>query len=1206
MSGRSAHVRKKINDPKTADKAPSGLGRGRANSSGSGGRTSSREDYATHDNPLSPGTGYGTTNARLLKFSEPIRESDFSNYRPDVASFSNPSSGSQSGGSDAGKGDAQIPRYQGPMPDFAYARVRKPVLKTEDVSGIERSGFRSAVDKKSEEVRRGITKAFSFGSKKKKKDEADLRSPSSIGSRQYEDFSMGYDMDERPSLNRQLTHPSPTTADMEQYYMGPPPPSTKLPAIPQPSAPPIKRWIGAGRPVQRWNKLRKDPELWDPNGDVLVYFGHKGQTPRPNPSFRLSSHIIEATESRFLITLLREGSTDDEDIHMQMPPSPIDASPMGHRRVSNHLGPGYNQMGQPTPPISDDTSLAEADGQISYEMYFPTPSNMDRIDAHRHAITTRNVFALLYHASLVGLSLYQALSDLLGRLESYMPQEADNVGTILNYLSARGIDDPRNNPETAVSILAWSETPEVRWEEGWTEAFVHCAGMYPRLELCADYKSLTPITRALLERSCLETQLRVQAAEGRLTEFAYPDLWPPSGPVSSSPSRAAADRLQKFFVAHYAAVFGAWPPPQQQSQMASARTAEGEELWLTRTVALKLARDFGALYDYLVNRDVVWDESEFRSGRKWILVSKTDRSFDADTTDLPITDLLIEFDNRQRFPHIPHPYPLVPESIVPSTNNHNNSSARSLTGREKGKKSDKATPIPTTSTAPSIMSDERTLERRVQLAYTEATNIYTLGSEFTHTELIDAFVKFEKTDHHQVQNAHVDPFAARRGRWCLIYGVLQTLASVSVDAPCVRYRGPDVAYHLSPRLRGSGALLNAKIPPWKTAGAHAAQTAAPGPDAVHELSHCWTAPVGWRRAAEGGEGGRGVASSSYMNREGEGGGGGGDGDRDGGRDAVLRMMRSQVQRFPGPPQSQLQIHTQMSSSSTSSSHFRTQQNRSGHHFTSSPSSPPLPPSPWNNANAYSPTHGPFPAGGAWNARNFKPPSSAISISARSDDTTATGFSSSNRGGNNRVASGSVSGETKPRSVRSYATFGHGRSAHPHLNQHPPLSFALSTTTTATSSSSVPDDGNTAVDDAEWPVRTHSFVYDRDSMPPPAPPPNRPLPLPLPLAMGARSSSAAASSSLTSMMAAAANRGIAVANADTDDDVDDDDDDDDGEGDDASRPLPSASPRMDGLLDVDHRDARSPLIHRRMSSDALGHVIRDLGGMGITPPRSYED
>lgn len=92
-----------------------------------------------------------------------------------------------------------------------------------------------------------------------------------------------------------------------------------------------------------------------------------------------------------------------------------------------------------------------------------------------------------------------------------------------------------------------------------------------------------------------------------------------------------------------------------------------------------------------------------------------------------------------------------------------------------------------------------------------------------------------------------------------------------------------------------------------------------------------------------------------------------------------------------------------------------------------------------------------------------------------------------------------------------------------------------------------------------------------------------------------------------MMAAAANRGIAVANADTDDDVDDDDDDaGDGEGDDASRPLPSTSPRMDGLLDVDHREARSPLIHRRMSSDALGHVIRDLGGMGITPPRSYED
>ncbi|KAK7753090.1 hypothetical protein SLS62_005040 [Diatrype stigma] len=1222
MSGRSAHVRKKINDPRTADK-PTGLGRGRANSSGSG-RASSREEYGAP----SPETGYGTTNARLLRFPEPIRESDFSHYRPDTIRFSNPSNGSQSGGSESGKGDVHIPRYQGPMPDFAYARVRKPVLKTEDVSGIERSGFRSAVDKKSEEVRRGITKAFSFGSKKKKKDsEPDARSPSSVGARQFDDYNMSHDVERPPPPHALITHLSPTIMDMEHYYMTSPPPSTKLPAIPQPSGPPIQRWIGAGRPVQRWNKLRKDPELWDPNGDVLVYFGHKGQTPRPNPSFRLSSHIIEATESRFLITLLREGSTDDEDIHMQMPPSPIDASPIGPRRGSNHhLGPGYGQVGQPTPPISDDASLAEADGQISYEMYFPTPPNMTGVDAHRHAVTTRNVFALLYHASLVGFSLYQALSDLLGRLEAYMPQDADNVGTILNYLSARAMDDPRNNPETAVSILAWSETPDVRWEEGWRESFVHCAGMYPRLESCADYKCLTPITRALLERAFLETQLRVQAAKGRLAEFAYSDMWPSSGPVASSPSRAAADRLQKFFVAHYAAIYGSWPPPPQQPQHQAAG-AEGEELWLTRIMVQKLASDFGALYDYLVNRSIVWDESEFRSSRKWMLVSETgDKSFNADTPDLPLTDLLIEFDNRQRFPHIPHPYPLVPESIPPPSN----PSRSAAGGRDKGKRVDKTAAANGNGAAGNA---DRTLERRVQLAYTEATNIYMLGSELAHSELIDAFVKFEKTDHQrQVGGAggpsHLDPFAARRGRWVLVYGILQTLASISVDAPFIRYRGPDVAYHLSPRLR-STTNLNAKIPPWKGASAPAP------PDASHELSHCWTAPATWRRAGETSdeeEGDRAAATAisrgiSHLEDDSDGGGGGGE--------AVLRMMRSQVQRFPSPPQSQ--FHT------SSSAHFRMQQqqqmvtgmNRSGSQQASSP--PPLPP--WNNPNsAQSPTHG-GRVPGLWPARNFKqqqqPVSSAISISARSDDTASvTGFSSHRA--SRITTAGSVSGDTKPRSVRSYATFGNGRSGAvpaplspslypPHSPLYPlSIPFSAHTTTTAgTSRSSVAaDDSSTVVDEAEWPVRTHSVVRDIDfsvASSPSSPPPNKPLPLPLPLQQLAMRSSnstatagAAASSSLTSMIAVTNHRGV-VANVDvaTDHDHDHIGNDDsnnaeDGEGDannssSSSPPPPVPSPRnRRDITPVVDRNLAGPHLHRRESSGALGHVInRGFEGFNVS-------
>ncbi|KAI1333901.1 hypothetical protein F5Y15DRAFT_430248 [Xylariaceae sp. FL0016] len=860
MSGRSAYVRKKITEPKTGGEGSGVASRGCAKSSGSG-RYSEHDDAPASEYPLPQGTGYGTTNGRFLKFSDPVREVETPTFRKEITNLGNNSGGSQSG-SDSGRRDAISPLGQGPMPDFAYARARKPVLRTEDVSGIERSGFRSAVDKKSDGFRKGISKAFAFGGKKKKEDDMAIRSPSSATIRPYEYGEQLGSTSRMPPMPTDSTQT--LTWDPEYQQMISPPPSAKLPPLPAPTGlPPIKRWMGARRPVQKWNKLRKDPELWDPNGDVLIYFGRKDQPQRPNPSFRLSSHIIEATESRFLVTLLREGSTEDDyGMQIHMPPSPVGEPPMVRESVHRELSYLHAKNSQPTPPMSEDTSLAaDNDGQISYEMYFQAPPNLSKLDAHRHAITTRNVFALLYHASLVGLSLFQALADLLDRLESYMPPEADNVGTILNYLSARGIDDSRNDAESAVSMLAWSETPGVRWEEGWREAFLHCAGMYSRLEGCADFKHLTPITRALLERACLETQLRVQAAEERLSDFAYGDIWPSSGPIAHGPARAAADRLQRFFVSHYAKKYGSWPPAEEHG----ATTTEGEEMWLTRVMARSLQKDFGALYDYLVNRDIVWDESETRSSRKWMMVSETgNKSFSADTSDLPLTDMLIEYDNRMRFPHVPHPYPLVPESIPPTASpgsGGNNNSGRDRSKRDRNPRSGGGG------------NDDRILERRIQLAYTEATNIYTLGSEFTASDLVDSFVRFEKTD----LIGSLDPFPARRGRWVLIYGVLQTLASVSVDSPAVRYRDDDdnsVAYHLSPRLKGT------RTPPWRG-------VATPTPEASHELSHCWIAPRTWYHS-----GGESAAES--------------DTSAGGGHDPVMRVMRSQqrLTRFlPAAPPS---------------------------------------------------------------------------------------------------------------------------------------------------------------------------------------------------------------------------------------------------------------------------------------------------------------
>jgi len=118
-------------------------------------------------------------------------------------------------------------------------------------------------------------------------------------------------------------------------------------------------------------------------------------------------------------------------------------------------------------------------------------------------------------------------------------------------------------------------------------------------------------------------------------------------------------------------------------------------------------------------------------------------------------------------------------------------------------------------------------ERKAALAYTESTNIYLLGSDFVSNDFLEAFIRFEKGD----RAADSDPYGARRGRWVLIYCILQTLASVSVDTPNMRYVN-DVSYHLNPRLRGT--------PPWKGANQNVQE-------ASHVGSHCWTVRATWQQ-----------------------------------------------------------------------------------------------------------------------------------------------------------------------------------------------------------------------------------------------------------------------------------------------------------------------------------------------------------------------
>lgn len=329
---------------------------------------------------------------------------------------------------------------------------------------------------------------------------------------------------------------------------------------------------------------------------------------------------------------------------------------------------------------------------------------------------------------------------------------------------------------------------------------MHCVGMHHHLDTVSELRFVTPITKALIERASLEVEVRIQSVADRLANFKFDDMWPAMLP-QPPPERASFERLRQFLRGYYEAFYGSWPPP-----------APGEaENWLSRDVVKDLQSDLGALYDYLVNREVVWDFSDKRHSGKWKIAS-TDptKKIQVDTKDLPMNDILVAYDNRHRYPHIPHPYPLVPDSM-PVVNKESLYKASKVSSKQPS-------------------NEEKMTERRIALAYTEATNIYILGPDFVSNKLADAFVRFEKSD----KPSEVDPFAARRGRWVLIYGILQALASVSVDSPGLRYKD-DVPYHLNARLRGT--------PPWKGANQNAEE-------ASHKGSYCWQAPKNWGERLE--------------------------------------------------------------------------------------------------------------------------------------------------------------------------------------------------------------------------------------------------------------------------------------------------------------------------------------------------------------------
>ena len=528
----------------------------------------------------------------------------------------------------------------------------------------------------------------------------------------------------------------------------------------------------------------------------------RGSRTKPPPSFRINSRVIKESGAKAFIDQLHHVTepdgwpkfypSDQNDRSLSPDAMELDGdgyrSPIGLRPESEDVD-AIHPLGLPK------TLVQKAPRGIKHEIYIPWPGAETGIHSTIWHITTRNYFAVMYDASaLVGTTLHEAMTKLFERVTlypDYLDRNVDKVAWLTDYILRHQFDDVRNNPSYAASLLAFSELPGVQWREGYIEAFVHCVGMLDLgLQTIPEWRYVTPHTKMFLQNAGMEVEERIHRAQAWLHSFDFAEMWPATA-VAPSAARGCFDRLRKWLCKYYENAFMHWPPSNEQT-------------WLSRDMVVRLSNDFHGLYDYLVDRDIMFDGTEYRPGQKWAIASRSGQNFRADTFELPFTDILLGFDNRNGFPHIPHPYPICPTSVP----------------QQSKQKS------PFLLKKPSSPSDTLAQNRRKALSYAEASNVYTLRDHYMHTDLVTNFIRFEQSD--QIES--LDPFEARRGRWLLVYGVLQVLATVSVDSPNLRYK-EGAQYHLCPQMKG--------VVPW------AERSSTPEEEAEHKRSHCWVVPDTW-------------------------------------------------------------------------------------------------------------------------------------------------------------------------------------------------------------------------------------------------------------------------------------------------------------------------------------------------------------------------
>jgi hypothetical protein len=428
-------------------------------------------------------------------------------------------------------------------------------------------------------------------------------------------------------------------------------------------------------------------------------------------------------------------------------------------------------------PISDISS--EEGGYFNvprtrtFEIYIPPPPTAERGQTFLYHMATRNFFAWVFGKSLVGTHLGGALVGVLNSMIEFRSSGVDSVQDILDYMDEEGYADMRDSPNHALAVLFFAE--HFRFKDLWIEAFAHCTGMHERLavspgfEVCgghvrqgrqlADiYQFMSRTSRALITRSKVEMDLRLQNAGQMLGSFLSDDLSEAHLGLTSG-ARSHLDKFRSFLQSYYVAKLGYYPPSSAA---------------FSKNIYAQMCTEFQMLYDLIVDTQFSTADNIPSCQQGGICVFQSVQAFDA----------------RHKYTSLPHPLPLLPD--VDDTPSSDKDRLRKRLSFHS--KVDKMKPNPR---LVALSSLNKATNRRNQALYD--CSLVRAYREFEN----DGVLSPSKADKHD----RLSQTDARKVRWILIYSILQTLLSVTRVPESVHDTG-NVPYNL--------CVLTAGCPPWKT------------------------------------------------------------------------------------------------------------------------------------------------------------------------------------------------------------------------------------------------------------------------------------------------------------------------------------------------------------------------------------------------------